>query len=692
MVKIDAEKLQQYAQWVINEAPNHVANYDFVRDMDSSYRLRTPGDFWNMTTVPANGKPDFPEILNYALNHEWASDAMAEQIGFLPPWQLTSEQEVELQPTLNKIDVMIAKAKAYVAKLDNVTTDEARDEHLAVCLWAACLMSADETVGQVQEVLSRYNMLSWQDEARGDALALRKSPDDQAREGTVYDVLKMRDGSCTEKSYTFKFIGNRAGLDVGFAEAVLSLPGKVDHVLNLVYCGDAKEPLKVDVAQLTIEQEYANELPLDDYQMIGVYYANQRFRHPETHHISSENGLLFDPFQPSLLSDLGGEHDDLGDFGMAAAYHTEAIKYGPQLTNTWWNAAQFYATSPQYGDVEHAYQQAYNLVTDYDERFGRSRWNERAYAQYASICERLGKYDEAVQVYESFKGPEHLYGNGSDFSYAFSLAMLGRLADADRAFDRALQGDNDELAPGLSLYLDYANRFLPKAQQREAVARAVDLSRQAKAAEDHPTYEKIIRDFSDTSDDFTFSRRLAFRSATREESKLYNLFLDTRDESYGAAIAFYEEQKDFGSLQPFVERMYQGALYNAAVEHFNAKNFEEALPFVRKHYAMVPENAESQRILLVCLLKTGRNDEALALLDKVSEKNRAVGFSLIGEQHFKKNEFAQAAGYYQKASQLDPDKVSYLNNAAASFHNAGDSTQATKYQALACQLDKQSCQ
>jgi tetratricopeptide (TPR) repeat protein len=108
---------------------------------------------------------------------------------------------------------------------------------------------------------------------------------------------------------------------------------------------------------------------------------------------------------------------------------------------------------------------------------------------------------------------------------------------------------------------------------------------------------------------------------------------------------------------------------------------QDALAVVSR--AHPPEGALAERDLLLGIgeLGTAGARQAIPTLERtVAEApDTALAYNLLGFCYFSQGDYAKAAGYYQKASDLLPDNVIFAHDAAMAFDRANDSGQAMVY-------------
>ncbi|UCF78495.1 MAG: tetratricopeptide repeat protein [Candidatus Eiseniibacteriota bacterium] len=110
------------------------------------------------------------------------------------------------------------------------------------------------------------------------------------------------------------------------------------------------------------------------------------------------------------------------------------------------------------------------------------------------------------------------------------------------------------------------------------------------------------------------------------------------------------------------------------VEHFNEgvrlsqedKNFEEAAREFEKAIDLDPEDVRAYTNLGFCYTQMGDHEKALELFEKAasleptdetSRRNLAGIYEDIGKNHFKSGNYTEAIRFYQKALNLEPDRI-----------------------------------
>jgi tetratricopeptide (TPR) repeat protein len=122
-------------------------------------------------------------------------------------------------------------------------------------------------------------------------------------------------------------------------------------------------------------------------------------------------------------------------------------------------------------------------------------------------------------------------------------------------------------------------------------------------------------------------------------------------------------------------------LRNLGVVKFRLGQLAEAVGIFRQVLVFEPENMDILNNLSICLLETGRNDEALSTALRAEGVNPRHGGinSTLGEIYLSDNQHSKALGYFRKALKLNPDVPVRYYNAALVLEKMGQLSEACSY-------------
>ncbi|MBE9535888.1 MAG: tetratricopeptide repeat protein, partial [Proteobacteria bacterium] len=131
-------------------------------------------------------------------------------------------------------------------------------------------------------------------------------------------------------------------------------------------------------------------------------------------------------------------------------------------------------------------------------------------------------------------------------------------------------------------------------------------------------------------------------------------------------------------------------LRNLGVARFRLGQLPEAIGIFRRVLIFEPDNVDILNNLSICLLETGRHDEALstALHAEGVIPNHGEINSTLGEIYLAIKEYPKALGYFRKALKLNPDVPVRYFNAALALEKMGRLSEACLYWEQYLDLEK----
>jgi tetratricopeptide (TPR) repeat protein len=748
------QKIHEYTDWVVEQEQVKDPKFKYHKSLDASYRTWTAGDTWTMTEVPKNKVMDYQEVLNFGLFNTEYGQEFANRFETVIPWQLSVEQEYELAEDVAFIDESIELIKMVIAR-DFPKIKQGSFEYearLAVAIWYFCLNSSEPTYEEtisLQEFGNEYlheqfdfdNFLSSVSHAlnnyefsaenefynhyeglegptnsykkimrqsdRLGGLGLLEVEEDLPGEGTVYDVLKRGQGFCSEMSYAYAYIANRAGLNVGFGQASIDAPGQSNHRFNIVYCGPKKQPLKIDLAQQAIEKDYTEETPEDPYQVLASFYEQFSEAFEDYEQVFEHNfflGHALDPTSPDILNGLASYFNKKADTEKAHELYQASSKFGNAWAFNQINAASFYENNSELGNPKEYYQKAFDIFHSYEEQAGNlSKLDVKALVCYASSAYHIGDLEKAKELFEkaiAINKYETMLESGSS-DYAFCLARSGNITTGHAWFQSCLTADNEALDTFFVSYLDFIDNFLPVEKRAGARQYAYRVFTQAYHLTGQADYQLIAEKLDKTLRYVTFEKEPVIAEKnllTAPVIKYSNLKSDiiklNNQQEWAAIVRYYEEHKYFGSYQGLADEVYAKALYNIHVEHFNPEHYQQALPDLEKAVAVFPFFEPLIPNLAYCYVLEGNTQKLDALFDSIRGKvtDPSILYAQLANAYFETGDYESAAYYYKEALTLKPDNVVYNYNCGASLINSGNVAEGESYYKKACSLDSNYCQ
>jgi Tfp pilus assembly protein PilF len=312
------EKLLGFADEIVEQ--EQMENPDFTRDsLDGVYNLERL-DYWDPKVQEKNGILDYPtEPINFALARPKYYDEVSELTGIPIPWALTPEQQEKhnVKYITERVDKHIAKIKKSLAPLrpkensDDLNAWAVYEKLFATALASFCLSGKEMAF---EDSLRQRPLWPYKEHLRiSHGLALQDIHEDLPSEGTVYDVLMEQKAMCTEKSYVFRWVADRAGLKTRFA-SVSTTDGASDHMLNLVLLRNG-ETFNVDMNMKRLgSDDYAYFCPIDDSEALTTYINNGPaiLNDPANTYTLSTLSVALDPADPRAHLRLATYYDISG--------------------------------------------------------------------------------------------------------------------------------------------------------------------------------------------------------------------------------------------------------------------------------------------------------------------------------------------------------------------------------------------
>lgn len=294
---IDLEQqIEQFGQ-NMSTGPNAVP----LEQIDTGYHVRTPVDtnrnqrnFWNAEPTHVNQTDilEIPEIVNEAARNNILAQELMEATGLTFPWILSDQdlQDPQIQSFLETVDVHIAKIDEILNRQYNDQNHPDYQYRKALALWAFCalysmtapeisLANYSEISLRIRNKLTSNGLIDYFDFIEA---SLRDSNQTEfggrtisSDETTIGEFIRNKQGDCTELAYLYRFVGQKAGLDVRFREVDIENFGYPNHSNNVVYLSN-NETIFVDVGFVTFNRITMNQGNiLDDYQALPQFYINQ---------------------------------------------------------------------------------------------------------------------------------------------------------------------------------------------------------------------------------------------------------------------------------------------------------------------------------------------------------------------------------------------------------------------------------
>ena len=130
----------------------------------------------------------------------------------------------------------------------------------------------------------------------------------------------------------------------------------------------------------------------------------------------------------------------------------------------------------------------------------------------------------------------------------------------------------------------------------------------------------------------------------------------------------------------------------AGAIHLNLGSLNQAEAHLRHYVLANPGNVYARKLLASALLRSGHSPEAIAVLEPaLKEQQKDVQLlALAGESYMQVRNFDKAGGFFELASQLDPNAADLRTSLAMSKLGRGETAQALSDLQLATRMDVKS--
>lgn len=244
-----------------------------IQQLDSGYMKST--SYWHSQPTGQNdGHIAEAELLNFVLTTPEFHESFRQKTSLVVPWSFTPEELAHpiIQQKIALIDKHIALINQTIqSRFQHLTPDSADYQRkLAIAIAAFCTAPQGGNHrywlrALRSEGLNAYGRLL-ENEGLNLIYKIEKS------EGTIFDLLTKNEGSCTEFSYLYAFIGLRAGLKVGFEAAAVEWL-YIDHLFNTVFL-PGNHPIKIDLSGFGINSSGYKKLKSEDfYATLANFYT-----------------------------------------------------------------------------------------------------------------------------------------------------------------------------------------------------------------------------------------------------------------------------------------------------------------------------------------------------------------------------------------------------------------------------------
>lgn len=262
------------------------------QDIDIGYHVRTSprsSQYWQESPHhrAPNGICENQEILNHVLARPDLSRDLEETLDLEVPWVISVENQTDPQISgfLETVDIHIQAIQSILdQRFQENRTNPAYQLNLAAALFAFCLLAENpNTENQVQPAVLRFLERSdleeyrtfLQNQTNHPPLGIKENLQPEENEGDVTSLILTRQGNCTELSYLYRFIAQRAGLEVDFAEVDTTGFGRANHLCNRLVLSDSSV-VYIDLGLTHFSQDRSENInPLDDYQALALYYGQK---------------------------------------------------------------------------------------------------------------------------------------------------------------------------------------------------------------------------------------------------------------------------------------------------------------------------------------------------------------------------------------------------------------------------------
>ncbi len=271
---------------------------------------------------------------------------------------------------------------------------------------------------------------------------------------------------------------------------------------------------------------------------------------------------------------------------------------------------------------------------------------------------------EEIPVWEE-GNPEPYFLKGTAY------CLMGKLKDAERQFDRALEISGDETFEAL---LNISIAFENVRHYELAIKYLSQAFRQ------QPENLSVLYDLG-----YFYDRLHRFD----ESVKYYEMYLDLDAYSdnvwYNLGIVYhkteqYQKAVDAYDFSIAINPDYASAYFNKATVWINAESFEKAIVTYKDFLEVEPENTQAYCYMGDCFEQMEKFDDAMAAFQKVIEIDNTdpEGWFGAGMIFTRQNKQQEAITYILKAIEFDNNNLDYWINLGYANEDAGMVEEAVK--------------
>ena len=192
----------------------------------------------------------------------------------------------------------------------------------------------------------------------------------------------------------------------------------------------------------------------------------------------------------------------------------------------------------------------------------------------------------------------------------------------------------------------------------------------------------------DVSYDYYTKALTEIRSLLNKYEELKKTDAKAAKKFYKKNIKKYKYDKSLDNIEK-LQRSCWIKLFNKGQEYFKQEAYDEALANYENLLVMAPDSIKTHKMIAMIYTKKGETDKAIEAYKAIAEKNikDMAPIQQVAALLFGAEKYTEAAEWYVKATELEPENSNNFFNVAVCYHKAGNNEKAFEYYAKTVEIE-----